>query len=110
MLDGDGLKSMGAAGGLWWVMGTRRSIAALYCEELGTLISGDMVLPKISTNVSVWASEPEGDPLDLFFALSDTLPLSCPRKHSCYLLTDCRFTAYGLVQAALHEQPPAPLG
>ena len=40
--------------------------AALYCEELGVLISGDMVLPKISTNVSVWANEPEGNPLALF--------------------------------------------
>ena len=40
--------------------------AALYCEELGVLISGDMVLPKISTNVSVWANEPEGNPLRLF--------------------------------------------
>jgi glyoxylase-like metal-dependent hydrolase (beta-lactamase superfamily II) len=40
--------------------------AALYCEELGVLISGDMVLPKISTNVSVWSNEPEGNPLALF--------------------------------------------
>lgn len=40
--------------------------AALYCDELDVLISGDMVLPKISTNVSVWANEPEGNPLSLF--------------------------------------------
>jgi glyoxylase-like metal-dependent hydrolase (beta-lactamase superfamily II) len=40
--------------------------AALYCEALGVLISGDMVLPRISTNVSVWANEPEGNPLALF--------------------------------------------
>jgi glyoxylase-like metal-dependent hydrolase (beta-lactamase superfamily II) len=40
--------------------------AALYCEELGVLISGDMVLPRISTNVSVWANEPDGNPLALF--------------------------------------------
>ena len=40
--------------------------AALYCEEAGVLISGDMVLPRISTNVSVWANEPEGNPLALF--------------------------------------------
>jgi len=40
--------------------------AALYCEDEGVLISGDMVLPKISTNVSVWANEPEGNPLALF--------------------------------------------
>lgn len=39
---------------------------ALWCEALGVLISGDMVLPRISTNVSVWDMEPEADPLGLF--------------------------------------------
>lgn len=39
---------------------------ALYCEELSALLSGDMVLPRISTNVSVHASEPESNPLRLF--------------------------------------------
>ncbi len=40
--------------------------AALYCEALGLVISGDMLLPSISTNVSVWAVDPEGDPLGQF--------------------------------------------
>ncbi len=40
--------------------------AALHCPELGLFISGDMVLPRISTNISVWAKEPEGDPLGRF--------------------------------------------
>lgn len=40
--------------------------ASLYCEALGLLISGDMLLPKISTNVSVWSTEPEGDPVGQF--------------------------------------------
>ena len=51
--------------------------AALYCEALGVLISGDMVLPRISTNVSVFAVEPEGNPLQLYLdSLSkfDALP------------------------------------
>ena len=39
---------------------------ALHCEELGVLISGDMVLPRISTNVSVYDLEPESDPLTLY--------------------------------------------
>ena len=39
---------------------------ALHCSELGVLISGDMVLPRISTNVSVIDIEPEGDPLPLY--------------------------------------------
>jgi glyoxylase-like metal-dependent hydrolase (beta-lactamase superfamily II) len=34
----------------------------------GVLISGDMVLPRISTNVSVYDLEPESDPLALYLA------------------------------------------
>ena len=40
--------------------------ASLYSAERGVLISGDMLLPKISTNVSVWGVEPDGDPLARF--------------------------------------------
>lgn len=50
---------------------------ALYCEARGLLISGDMVLPRISTNVSVYDLEPEANPLPLFLASIDkfrTLP------------------------------------
>ncbi len=39
---------------------------ALYCESLNVLLGGDMMLPRISTNVSVHAGEPEADPLRLF--------------------------------------------
>ena len=35
----------------------------LHCPDLGVLISGDQVLPKISSNVSVFPTEPEADPL-----------------------------------------------
>jgi len=39
---------------------------ALYCADLQLMISGDMVLPRISTNVSVFDLEPEGNPLALY--------------------------------------------
>ena len=39
---------------------------ALYCADLNVLISGDMILPRISTNVSVYDQEPEADALRLF--------------------------------------------
>ena len=39
---------------------------ALYSQEANVLISGDMVLPKISTNVSVYTQEPEANSLSLF--------------------------------------------
>ena len=37
--------------------------ACLYCPELKLLISGDQVLPKISSNVAVFPTEPDADPL-----------------------------------------------
>ncbi len=37
--------------------------ACLYCPELKLLISGDQVLPKISSNVSLFPTEPDADPL-----------------------------------------------
>jgi len=40
--------------------------ASLYCADLKLLISGDMVLPRISTNVSVFAVEPEANPVQLY--------------------------------------------
>lgn len=40
--------------------------ASLYCADLHALISGDMVLPRISTNVSVFAVEPEANPVQLY--------------------------------------------
>ena len=39
---------------------------ALYCDDLQLLIGGDMMLPRISTNVSVYEQEPEADALALF--------------------------------------------
>lgn len=40
----------------------------LYCPELAVLISGDMLLPKISTNVSVFAAAPEDDALSRYLS------------------------------------------
>jgi glyoxylase-like metal-dependent hydrolase (beta-lactamase superfamily II) len=39
---------------------------ALYSEGLGALIGGDMMLPRISTNVSVYEMEPEANALQQF--------------------------------------------
>ncbi len=46
---------------------------SLHCETLNVLISGDMVLPRISTNVSVIDLEPEADPLQLYLSSIDEL-------------------------------------
>ena len=44
---------------------------SLYCDALKVLISGDMMLPRISTNVSVYEMEPEANALALFLASID---------------------------------------
>ena len=68
LLDGDAL----AIGGQAWVChvgyGHAPEHMSLHCADLGVLISGDMVLPRISTKVSVIDGEPEADPLPLYLA------------------------------------------
>jgi glyoxylase-like metal-dependent hydrolase (beta-lactamase superfamily II) len=62
------------------IVGTGHSVehACLYSEEDNVLISGDQVLPTISSNVGVWPTEPAANPLADWFAslkrLRDLLP------------------------------------
>jgi glyoxylase-like metal-dependent hydrolase (beta-lactamase superfamily II) len=71
MQDGDSI----AIGGRDWRCISGRGHApehiSLYCDELHVLIGGDMMLPRISTNVSVHELEPEADSLALFLASID---------------------------------------
>ncbi len=52
--------------------------ACLYCPELNIVISGDQILPHISSNVSVWPTEPHANPLKDWLescaALKEQLP------------------------------------
>jgi glyoxylase-like metal-dependent hydrolase (beta-lactamase superfamily II) len=51
--------------------------ACLWSEDDRVLISGDQVLPKITTNVSVWPDVPDANPLRLYldsFARFETMP------------------------------------
>lgn len=52
------------------VVGTGHSPehACLYCPDLKLLISGDQVLPRISSNVSVYPIEPDADPMQDWLA------------------------------------------
>ena len=45
---------------------TRPSTRRFIAPTASVLIAGDMLLPKISTNVAVWPSDPDGDPLGRF--------------------------------------------
>ena len=55
---------------------------ALYCDDATLpapiLISGDMMLPRISTNISVYDIEPESNPLALFLASIDKFKALAP--------------------------------
>lgn len=52
--------------------------ACLYCAELKLLISGDQVLPRISSNVSVFPTEPDADPMGDWLASLDKLRREVP--------------------------------
>ena len=53
---------------------------SLYCAELGVLISGDMLLPKISTNISVFAATPNDDALGCFLHSLDGFARDMPEQ------------------------------
>lgn len=71
LMDGQAI----AIGGRSWTCisgyGHAPEHMALHCAEINTLISGDMILPRISTNVSVYDTEPESNPLTLFLQSID---------------------------------------
>ena len=66
MLDGGTVNIGGRAWRCISGFGHAPEHIALYCAEGNVLIGGDMMLPRISTNVSVNADEPEADSLRLF--------------------------------------------
>ncbi len=79
--------------------------ASLYCEKLGLFIAGDMLLPRISTNVSVWPAEPDADPVgDFLYSLTRYAALVAPAAHTL-VLPSHGLPFYGLHTrvAALHE-------
>jgi glyoxylase-like metal-dependent hydrolase (beta-lactamase superfamily II) len=52
--------------------------ACLHCADLKLLISGDQVLPRISSNVSVFPTEPDADPLAEWMDSLDKLRREVP--------------------------------
>jgi len=66
MMHGDKLSIGGRDWEVITVFGHAPEQATLYCQSLNVLISGDQVLPRITSNVGVWGSQPEGNPLKQF--------------------------------------------
>jgi glyoxylase-like metal-dependent hydrolase (beta-lactamase superfamily II) len=64
--DGDELAVDGEAWRVIAGFGHAPEHCSLYCPGRGVLISGDMLLPRISTNVAVQSQTPDDDPLGQF--------------------------------------------
>ena len=65
--------------------------ACLYCAALKIMISGDQILPIITSNVSVHPTEPNANPLALD-GLARQVPPT-PATPACCRRTTCPFTA-----------------
>jgi glyoxylase-like metal-dependent hydrolase (beta-lactamase superfamily II) len=82
--EGDVLSIGGRAWSVHCGFGHSSEHATLHCAELNLVISGDMLLPRISTNIGVSCNEPDANPLQWFLdalALYETMPadvLVCP--------------------------------
>ncbi len=64
IVDGEDIE---IGGRIWQVVvgrGHAPEHACLWCKEEGIFISGDQILPRISSNVSLFPTEPEADPLN----------------------------------------------
>jgi glyoxylase-like metal-dependent hydrolase (beta-lactamase superfamily II) len=64
IVDGDELAIDGRAWRAVIGRGHSPEHLCLYCAELAVLISGDQVLPRITSNVSVFPTEPDANPLE----------------------------------------------
>ncbi len=76
--DGDEIRLGGHA---WRVIvgnGHSPEHACLYCDTLNLLISGDQLLPRISSNVSVFPTEPDADPMGDWMASCLKLKAAVP--------------------------------
>jgi len=66
MMHGDKLSIGGHEWEVITVFGHAPEHEALWCDSKNVLISGDQVLPRITTNVGVWGNQPEANPLAQF--------------------------------------------
>ena len=85
--------------------------ACLYCEALKLLISGDQVLPRISSNVAVHPTEPDADPMTEWLTslakVKHEVPddvLVLPAHGECFRGLHKRIDALANGQARVHER------
>jgi glyoxylase-like metal-dependent hydrolase (beta-lactamase superfamily II) len=85
--------------------------ACLYCPALKLFISGDQVLPRISSNVSVYPLEPDADPMSDWLAslakIQALVPddvLVLPSHNDCFRGLHARLTSLAQGQAKALER------
>ncbi len=66
IVDGESFQIGGRAWRVIVGQGHSPEHACLYCAELGLLISGDQILPRITPHIGIYPSEPDGNPLQLY--------------------------------------------
>ncbi|MEZ5476797.1 MAG: hypothetical protein R3E95_04705 [Thiolinea sp.] len=78
LCEGDNLNWPGDNGRWWLGKATRPEHVSLYNEQARLFVAGDQLLPTISSNISVWPTEPYANPLkewlDSCHRLIDLLP------------------------------------
>ena len=76
IMDGDCLRIGKRQWSVITAFGHAPEHATLYSADDNIFISGDQVLPRITTNVGVWGNQPEANPLKLFLdGMQKFLPL-----------------------------------
>lgn len=85
--------------------------ACLYCPERKVLISGDQVLPRISSNVSVYPTEPDANPmqdwLETLKKIRKEVPddvLVLPSHNECFRGLHARLDYLGVAQERTMER------
>lgn len=78
--------------------------ACLYCRELNMLIAGDQLLPTISSNISVYPTEPDANPLQDWFDSLDLLEHRLPEDVLILPAHGKPFTGAHLRIAQLREE------
>lgn len=78
--DGDSLRINGRTWNIIVGSGHSPEHACLYCPELKICLSGDQILPNISSNVSVWPTEPEANPLEDWISSCHKLKGALPEE------------------------------
>src|SRR6202008_4024394 len=66
----------------------------LYCAADNVFLAADQVLAKITPNISVWAVDPDGDPLGLF--MRSLAELKHPIPSAVLVLPGHQLPFYGL--------------